>query len=318
MPFVFRQTIEKGASQEWEALVALADKVAPNLRTAYLETIARVKKKVSPAKVQQLLEQGRVDDILQLAFTDPLVFDPMRVKIQSSIAAMAEALIKRTRFVARLGGFDQINPYAVDAVQSYGARLIRQMTEDLKQTIRDIVSDGIAAGINPRETARAVRGQIGLTTTQRKAVQNFRRLLEDRSAESLTRELRDRRFDPSVRAHILGDKTLSAADISRMVERYEERYLKYRAEAIARTESIRGLSIANRAAWKQAEQKIGGETVRRWYTARDERLCEICAPIPRMNEGGVGLDEPFDTPEGPVMDPPMHPHCRCVTLSRIA
>ncbi len=318
MPLVYRQVIEKGASQEWEALVGLADRIAPHLRQGYLDALDRIKGKITPKKVQALLEQGQVDSIIDLALSDPLVFEPLKMKIQSSVAAVADALIKRTRFVARLGGFDQVNPYAVDAVQSYGARLVQQMTEELKQTIRDIVSDGISAGVNPRTTAIAIRDQIGLTAAQRKAVKNFRRFLEERSPEVLTRELRDKRFDPSVRAHILGDRTLSGSDIGAMVARYEERYIKYRAEAIARTESIRALSIANRAAWRQVEQKIGGETRRKWFTARDERLCEVCEPIPRMNAEGVGLDEPFDTPEGPVMDPPMHPHCRCVVLSRLS
>jgi len=55
------------------------------------------------------------------------------------------------------------------------------------------------------------------------------------------------------------------------------------------------------------------QTVRVWIITPDDRLCDICEAIPTLNPDGVGLDEPFLTPEGPVDDPPAHPRCRCAT-----
>lgn len=40
--------------------------------------------------------------------------------------------------------------------------------------------------------------------------------------------------------------------------------------------------------------------------------CEICLSIPDMNPDGVGVDEPFESIDGPMDDPPdPHPACRC-------
>jgi hypothetical protein len=53
-------------------------------------------------------------------------------------------------------------------------------------------------------------------------------------------------------------------------------------------------------------------TARRvWIVTPDARLRPEHAAIPRMNPDGVGLDEPFRTPDGDFLNPPIDPNCRC-------
>ena len=79
---------------------------------------------------------------------------------------------------------------------------------------------------------------------------------------------------------------------------------KTRAEAIAATEATRAFAEGNTLAWKA--QGVEG---RRWYTATDERVCDICAGL----HGQVAaMDEPFESDDGEEIDnPPGHVRCRC-------
>ena len=100
-----------------------------------------------------------------------------------------------------------------------------------------------------------------------------------------------------------------------MVAAYERKYLRYRSQTIARTEALRATNFGVQDAWRQAiaTGKATESLVRRqWVVAKDERLCEVCAPIPKLNgKRGVPFGQPFATPKGPVMMPPLHPGCRC-------
>ena len=75
---------------------------------------------------------------------------------------------------------------------------------------------------------------------QQIAAINYRRLLENNSAEALRRQARDKRFDQSVRRAIENKTPLRAEQIDRMVARYADRLVKQRAATIARTEALRG------------------------------------------------------------------------------
>jgi hypothetical protein len=148
--------------------------------------------------------------------------------------------------------FDQTNSRAVRWMQENRLRLVREMVDDTRAVLRQTMTRGIETGINPREQARYFRSSIGLTARQEAAVSNYRRLLGQNSTESLTRALRDRRFDPTVQRAIGTGNPLTPEQIDRMVARYRERYIKYRAETIARTETLRSVHQGNREMYQQA------------------------------------------------------------------
>jgi uncharacterized protein with gpF-like domain len=93
-----------------------------------------------------------------------------------------------------------------------------------------------------------------------------------------------------------------------------------RADTIARTESFRAVEMGEQLSWESAVQDglvEVGDIVRKWVTARDDRVRPEHAAIPKMNKDGVGLREPFKTPSGPVMQPPFGVNCRCSVVYRI-
>ena len=103
-----------------------------------------------------------------------------------------------------------------------------------------------------------------------------------------------------------------------------------RADNIARTESARAQTYADIAAWKQS----GVVEYKRWYTARDERVCRYCGSMDGQIEKvgvnyfnkGDSLDVEYtgrngDTLTGTlkfdydgIKGAPLHSSCRCVLI----
>jgi SPP1 gp7 family putative phage head morphogenesis protein len=67
-----------------------------------------------------------------------------------------------------------------------------------------------------------------------------------------------------------------------------------RAGMVARTETFRIGNGATREAWRQS----GVVKSIKWYTAEDEKVCDICAP---MDGKTVGIDQTFGTPGEPLI-----------------
>lgn len=90
-----------------------------------------------------------------------------------------------------------------------------------------------------------------------------------------------------------------------------------RAEAIARTETIRSSNFATEESWKQSGVVEGKE----WYTASDERVCDFCGPMHTkvIDINGNYFDKGdsafgFKVDWSDVSAPPLHPQCRCTLL----
>lgn len=214
--------------------------------------------------------------------------------------------------MAQVGiGFDRFDPETIADLAQYRADLITGITQQIEQSVNMLLRNGIAQGAGTLELARDIRDSVGLTPQQTMAVANFRRLLENGDSDALDRVLRDARFDSTISSAIESGEAIDDAKIDRMVERYADRYLDYRAETIARTESLRAANDGVRAAYSQIEDR-GNTVTRFWAIAPDEKTCEVCRSIPLMNPDGVGLDEQYDSIDGP-MDGPQdpHPNCRC-------
>jgi hypothetical protein len=186
---------------------------------------------------------------------------------------------------------------------------------------------GLTAGDDPFAIARQIRSSIGLTRRQEAAVSNYERMLRALDPEALDRKLRDRRSDGTVERAIRNDKTLTEAQIRSLVDRYRDRYVKYRANVIARTESIRAVQGAQWELFQDMINKgqIDARQVRRtWIHTGDAHVRNAHLQIPSMNPRGVGQAETFTSPLGPILYPG-DPNalaantiqCRCAVFARI-
>ena len=125
---------------------------------------------------------------------------------------------------------------------------------------------------------------------------------------TLNRALRDGRFDSSIHRAIRTNTGLKPAQIDAMTQRYEERFISYRATNIARSESLRASNKGQRALWQQAREKglLEHSVKRIWITSGDSDTCEDCLALDGVV---VGLDDEFAPG---VLDPgDVHPDDRC-------
>lgn len=213
--------------------------------------------------------------------------------------------------------FDMRNESVENYLEYHSSSLVTRLTEEARLNVRSMLQRGIAAGNNPRTTAlnivgridpvtkKRVGGTIGLTTTQELWSANTRRNLEDLDKKYFTRELRDKRFDSIVKKAIAEKKPLSEDDISRIVTAYNNKALKYRADVIARTETIQAM---NRSEWEAHKQVLETGAIeendikRHWDSAGDSRVRWSHKAMDRKYEKtGVGINEPFISPSGAKM-----------------
>ncbi len=343
---------DRGQMAAIEALVAgLEPKLASTIQ-AGLEAMGDAVPLQALIEALEARDIGKVLALLSLD-TAQAAFAGVAPAVQNGVYA-AGALTAGN--IARIAGvqfaFDRLNPRLITWLQTYSLGLIREINDSSREAIRSVLVSGITAGDNPKETARQIKQIVGLTERQAKAVQNYRKELEtfhlkttagsfglgnkvnrvnntqvaildedgDNTDGINARRLRDFRFDGQLKRAMTAGKPLSKAQIDKMVGAYARKYKAFRARTIARTEAVRTNAMGVQDAWRQAIEsgKVPEALVRRqWVVARDERLCESCAPIPGMNpKEGVKFAEPFATPKGPVALPPVHPNCRCSVFIR--
>ncbi len=304
-------------------LLALIARVESRLRQGLLNAVIAARSQSTLAELAVLIEAGRLDEAITVAAAAGAVRIADDV-IAVFVLAGQEGAEFLTDALDVVVSFDQVNDRAVRTMQQDRLRLITEFTTEQRRATRTAMVDGITRGLNPVDQARNFRGSIGLTERQQLAVENYRRLLETNSSDALDRRLRDRRFDRTVRRAIRNQEPLTAEQVDRMTARYRERYVKFRAETIARTEALRAVHAGTDEAYRQAID--GGalqadQLLRTWVTARDERVRGSHVSLSGVTRG---IDETFPGKAGALRFPgdPAAPasetvQCRCALSTRL-
>ena len=306
------------AERAAERLLRWAASYEPAIRLALLDAWMRIQGDASTAALTRLLEANDVDGVLRLLFDSPAAA-AAEIRVRNAYAAAVQALRERAvrQLVVRV-----VVPVAdarlVALVRQWEDTAFRRVLADVRVGLREQVATELARGIGPRQVAVALKtqvGRVGLTAYDERIIASYRTALEEgRFSDALQRALRDKRFDKSLTGE------LSPAQIEKMVEAYRRKLVALRAETFARTSAMSAANDATTQSWRDAvaQGTVAYEDVKRyWVTAKDERLCPICEPIPSLNPDGVGLDDAFETDNGPMQNPPAHPNCRCSVFLRL-
>lgn len=230
-------------------------------------------------------------------------------------------------------GFDTMNNRAVQGLRDSRLQFIQAFTDQQRRATRTALVEGVAQGKGPRDLARAFRGSIGLTERQQAAVLNYRKLLQRVGAddvpsrakrEALTRALRDKRFDGTIRRALRGEKTLTPTEIENMVERYRQKSLKMRSQTIARTEALHAVhgGMDNAVAEAISSGAIDAEDITfQWLTGQDGRQRD---PHQELHKETRPHGVPFENSLGSIMFPGDRSavaanviNCRCVRTTRL-
>lgn len=307
-----------GNLSDLQRLTALLDRAEPRVRRRFLDLVGAARANAGLERISDLISEGRINEAI--AVVDDIGPGLATALEQAYTAAGLSAAAALRPEADRFIDFNSLNARSVETLGATRARLVAEITTSQRATLVNAVSDGFATGLRPDQIARDVRQGIGLTNNQRLIVQNYRRQLEQGSLAALDRQLRDRRFDSTVRRAARGEIALSGVQIDRMVERYRERWVQYRSNVIARTETTAAVNAGDMEMFQQAidEGAIDAEAVvQRWVTAGDERVRSSHRAMngqeqpmgePFMSGAGNRLRFPGD-PLGPASDTIQ---CRCV------
>ena len=336
---------------------ALAAKLEPALAKAVRDLIKDHVASVDLDALEDALKNGRTYQVMEIiGEVDPVKAAAVKDALQNAVwaggALAAQApVLNEARFA-----FNRLNPALIAWLETYNLNLIRDIGEGTRAAVRSALVEGMRAGKSPIDQARQIKQAVGLTESQAKAVQNYRKELEtfhlkrgakswglgnERSKQSgvevmrvdaktgkpvdgiEARRLRDQRYDGALKRAMETKTPLKPEQIDKMVDRYQERMIQNRARTIARTESLRSTNVGVSEAWRQAieERKVNGANVRkRWILSRDERTCSVCQGIAKAQpKRGIPLSAQFENPNGraPIAQPPAHPSCRCTILARL-
>lgn len=306
-----------------ERLIRLLDKFEPRIRDSFISAVNSSKDSLVINELTRLLENGLIEQAVELTDSIPLsVSNSVDISFTETGASTAETIASITN---RPVFFDQTNQMAVNAMRRNRAKLIVEFRSSQREAVQEVVIDGIQRGLNPIDQARNFRDSVGLTRRQVRAVNKFRNLLQTGDRAALTRELRDRRFDRTINNAINSERPLTQRQIDRMVQRYRERYIKFRAETIARTEALRSVHEANDIGFRQQiEAGILREdqVERTWFVTRDERLRSSHSAMSGQTRG---LNEAFISGNGNALMFPGDPsapasdivQCRCSLTTRL-
>lgn len=320
--------------QEQEALAKLQATYEGLLSSSWLDAVEEVKGAIDWAEVQRLLAADRPNAALDLiqsaieAHSQPAVLAAIQAAVlagggfaASSADTQVRALTSDPLTVTQYQvSFNVGSLSAQQAMAGIDPSKIQSLNRQTLEGIRQALSAGLAAGLNPIDIARDLREGLGLTPNQEAAVRNYRAALEAGSAKASRYQLRDKRFK--------GGKDLPKAKIDKMVTRYKERYLKYRSQTIARTETARAISMGQDALWRQAiaDGKYKADQIgKRWVYTSDGRARHAHVTIPTRNKDNPPLiGEPFQSELGPIQYPGDAAaaagnvcNCRCAVVYRV-
>lgn len=321
----------------------------PEVRDLFIEAMRDVSDSANIEEMIKAIEANDVDWLVQASGYNVVVLNKIVDKIENIYERTGNMMVEgwprlRNAFGLVTPVFNIRNTTVERELSEFSSRFIKEVTDEMRKTVQETLTEGMMRGVNLRETAinivgrydpvthKRVGGTIGLASNQVKWVNNARRYLQNLDERYFNLGLRDKRFDSIVKKAIAEGKNLSKEKISQLITAYESKALKYRADAIARTETIQAINRAERAALAQQieEGLITADLITKWWSnSADERVrlshVELGHRYNKNNQ--IGFNEPFETVNGSKL---LYPgdtslgadaseiiHCRCKCMYRV-
>jgi hypothetical protein len=310
-----------GPLDELARFELLLSRATPTVRKRFLEAVVLGRRSAKLEDLSILIAQGRTNEAIAIAdHLGPSTATALEAAYTAAGLSAAEVLRSQ---VDTFFDFNSLNRRAVREMQDSRVRLVRELASDQRNMATFVLSDGFDRGLAPVDMARELRQSIGLTSQQSQWVANYRTQLRGTAAQrraALGRQLRDRRFDPTVRRSIAEGFDLTDEQIERMVDRYRERWVAFRAQTIAETETLAAVGAGDEELWRQAIEAgevDPADVVNTWHTRGDSHVRNT---HDGMNGQEKGFGEPFVTdaqvliryPGDPGVPAKERVKCRCV------
>ncbi len=298
--------------RELRRIEALLSTLEPQVRQAFIAAILSARRSVNLADLEAALRAGDIARAVELLRMNTALLFPLDTALVGGYAAGGAMVVDTARLAGVVLGFDGRHVRAEQWARDHVGGLIREIAEDQAAMARTVVTAQIEAGRAPRAIVTELVGRvtpagrtggfIGLTERQAEYATRARAELQSLDRNYFTRELRDRRFDGTVRRAIREGRPLSAADLDRITGRYRDRLLAHRAQTIARTESITALRAGRREGYQQAidaGQVRNDLLTRVWDATLDSRTRPDHVAMHAQTVQGI--EAPWVMPDGSQM-----------------
>ena len=297
------------------SLALIATQQESEMLKAFLDSVSAIKNDVKINQLTALIQRGDIDGAIKLLGLDPSAFEGMDEALRQAYRSGGMTGAIQIGEIPTEDGeipfrFNMRSPAAEAWLLRESSRLIIEMSDGQQELVREVLTEGLEQGVNPRQqalglvgrmdtTGKRTGGFIGLTRQQSGWVANARDELENLNPNYFTRELRDKRLDSTIRKAINDGQELTPQQINKAITRLQGRTLKYRGDVIARTESIKALRAGQHESVNQAVDK--GEL------SRDDvkRIWDSTGPDGRTRDNHLLMEgqerkhgEPFDFPFG--------------------
>lgn len=291
-----KQAMDVSEATDLDLLARLADTHEPRFSATFHRAASQAQSLTEFQALIDALRGGNVTAIEAAIALDAFDDELAALGIEVTAAAGSAATATADLLSQQLGinySFDLSDPNMARWAEQYSSTMIRQISEETRTAVRELIRSGITDKVPPERLARGIIDVIGLDQRRAGAVQRFRQQL---ASEGVSVEVAERR-----------------------VTRYAQQQLKQRGLTVARTETLSSLNNGRQASWNQAQRDgflDANRTRKKWIVTDDDVLdTEICEPIPHMSQNkDLGLKDEFTTGNGnQVSQPPAHPNCRCTS-----
>jgi len=282
---------QKAAKDLWKDILEIADKYAPIFAATFLKTINNQRRGINVSDLSNAIATGNqslIDKALnwEKYLSDMLGLQDIFKKTSSETAKKTFELLDQVYNPKMTAAFRYIDEFASYKINNINKETFNAINELLAKSFRgDLTCD---------ETAAEIRKFIGLNSRQLNALQRYEM------------QLRKEKFPE--------------AQITKLVNQKRNEQLWYRAESIARTESMSASNYGNICAYKDMVERgvISKDKYQLgWMITPDDRLCSKCGMMKNKysaiggnfyNEGATSNNEIRF-----LEHPPLHPRCRCTT-----
>lgn len=303
----------------------LINVLTPEIRAIFLEVIQNIVDDAIFADMVKAIEKGDVAGAFRALGFDSAAIHPLVKAIEDAFERGGNVTADdfpsplKTPVGNIVFRFDMRNTRAEQYVRDHSAQLVTRLTEEARLNVQATIERGLAAGNNPRTTALDIVGRIdpvtkqrtggivGLAANQEQWVASARKKLVDLDKSYFTMTLRDKRYDSIVAKAIQDGKSLPSDTVDKLISSYKNKALKFRADSIARTETLQAIAASEWQAHKQAVDSgaINNNDIGKdWDSAGDNSVRHTHRELDKTyhtDEDAISLDDPFVSPSGALM-----------------
>lgn len=290
----------------------IVDRHEARMAKDILQAFDTMQDQVTP-DIGALIEAGDLDAVFRAldgVRMPPYLVDTIRDA--TTTVAMTTGMATAAQFGIR---WNEVNPRVLEWAERYTLQVLPAgMTARNVQYTRDLIITGMESGWGAEKIGRMITAEVPLLPNHQDAINRM--------------------------ALKMANDGASARYIERMVARRTKKLTRWRANMIARTETMRAANMGQIFTWETAQQLnyLPDFTRKVWLATGDDRTCPICAEmdgqtVAVLDESGI-LGEQFEvthkatsmTAQGKVlstaplskpyatMSPPAHPQCRCTMI----